>query len=76
MNKKYINVFQYLHKARDIHQLTHVLKIAKKVRSGYAKVRSVSCVWAHLSIIYATFTIDKCAHMRETERISKNNGHP
>jgi len=30
--KKYKNVFQYLHKAGDMHQLSRVLKITRKVR--------------------------------------------
>jgi len=28
----------------------------------------VSDICAHLSIVYVTYTIDKYAHMRETER--------
>jgi len=31
-------------------------------------VRSVSRLCAHLSIVYVTYAIDECAHMRETER--------
>jgi len=31
-------------------------------------VRSVSRICARSSIVYVTYTIDKCAHMRETER--------
>jgi len=30
--------------------------------------RCVSRICAHLSIVYATYTIDERAHMRETER--------
>jgi len=36
------------------------------------KVHSVLRKCAHLSIVYVTYTIDKCAHMRETERIFYN----
>jgi len=32
------------------------------------KMRSVSRICAHLSIVYVTHTIDERAHMRETER--------
>jgi len=32
-------------------------------------MRSVSYICAHLSMVYVTYTVDKCAHMRETERI-------
>jgi len=30
-------------------------------------VRSVSRICTHLSIVYVTYTIDECTHMRETE---------
>jgi len=32
-------------------------------------MHSVSHICAHLSMAYITYTVDKCAHMRETERI-------
>jgi len=36
-------------------------------------VRSVSRICACSSIIYVTYTIDKCAHMREMERTYSDN---
>jgi len=34
-------------------------------------MRSVSRICAYLSIVYVTYIIDKCAHIRETERTSR-----
>jgi len=35
--------------------------------SDWFQVRSVSRICARSSIVYVTYTIDKCAHMHETE---------
>jgi len=32
-------------------------------------MHSISHIYAHLSMVYVTYTIDKCAYMHETERI-------
>jgi len=40
----------------------------KMILSAAVGVRSVSRIRAHLSIVYVTYIIDKCAQMRETER--------
>jgi len=48
--------------------MTHSAESAFPERSS--KVRSVSRICTHLSIVYVTYTIDKRAHMRETERNS------
>jgi len=34
------------------------------------EIHSISYICARLSIVYVTYTVDECAHMRETERIS------
>jgi len=45
-------------------------KLRSETSSGCTKVHSVSRICAHSSVVYVTYTIDKCEHMRETKRIS------
>jgi len=47
------------------HQCVPSPSVRQKVR---LEVRSVSRIYAHLSTVYVTYTIDERAHMRETER--------
>jgi len=38
-------------------------------------MRFVSRIYAHSSMVYVTYTIDKCAHVREMERTYKLHMH-
>jgi len=50
---------------RNITQLRTIVRYGLRL-----EVRSVSRIYARSSIVYVTYTIDKCAYMRETERTS------
>jgi len=45
-----------------------IIHVRKSVILTKYKMRSVSHICAHLSIVYVIYIINKCAHMCETER--------
>jgi len=66
--KKYKNIFQYLHKARD----TPAHTCTQNCQENQAKMRSVSRIWAHLSIIYVTWNDRTYFYKLQMAAIHKN----